>query len=696
MSFLTPLFLLGALAIAGPFIFHLIRQTTRERTIFSSLMFLMPTPPRLSRRSRLEHLLLLALRCTVIVLLALAFARPFFKNADALSTTRNTSARTLVLVDTSASMRRAGLWQQALDQAGNLLRRAAPGDEVAIYTFDRQISPVVTFEQWRQTAAGDRAGLAAQRLKSLSPGWTATRTGQAIMSAAELLAEAGNRDVATRNTLALITDLQEGSHLDAVQGYEWPKNISVDVLSLNPKRTSNASLQLITEVGATGDKTKPGVRVRVANSPESKREQFKVGWAQTNGAGFLAPPLDAYVPAGQSRTFVLNPPIGSRIPSKIRLEGDDEDFDNNISVVAPEPAKLSILYVGSDSETDPKRQLYFLKHALLDTRYQQIALQIVRPNASVDPAALNTATLIVLTDPLGPDPAQELRSAVSAGKTLLFPLGSEKLGGTLGALLGIGSVSLREVQPRTYAMLSEVDYQHPLFAAFADPRFSDFTKIRFWRYRGLDAAQLPGARVLARFDSGDPAILEIPLGTGRLVVLAAGWHQEDGQLALSTKFVPMLYTLLEQSGAPPPPPLQYFAGDKVIVPSGASVTAPDGSVTQLRPGETNFSGTALPGVYLASAGTTQAKFAVNVDPAESRLTPLSPEELERLGAPVSLGAAKAGDRETARKIRLRNTELENQQKVWRWVIIGALIVLLTETLLAGRAARPVTAQRGAQ
>lgn len=77
MNFLTPLFLIGGLAIAGPIIFHLIKRTTRERTLFSSLMFLLPTPPRLSKRSRLEHLLLLLLRCLALGLLALGFSRPF-------------------------------------------------------------------------------------------------------------------------------------------------------------------------------------------------------------------------------------------------------------------------------------------------------------------------------------------------------------------------------------------------------------------------------------------------------------------------------------------------------------------------------------------------------------------------------------------------------------------------------------------
>ena len=77
MSFLTILFGLGALGIAFPLLFHLIRPTPRGREHFSSLMFLRTSPPRISRRSRLDNWLLLLLRAAVILLLAAAFMRPF-------------------------------------------------------------------------------------------------------------------------------------------------------------------------------------------------------------------------------------------------------------------------------------------------------------------------------------------------------------------------------------------------------------------------------------------------------------------------------------------------------------------------------------------------------------------------------------------------------------------------------------------
>src|SRR6187549_1347979 len=110
MSFLAPLFLLGALTVALPIVFHLIRRTSREKIPFSSLMFLLATPPRVTRRSRLENIFLLLLRCLVLCLLALGFARPFLRRPIAASPQTGLGTRMVVLVDSSASMKRDQLW----------------------------------------------------------------------------------------------------------------------------------------------------------------------------------------------------------------------------------------------------------------------------------------------------------------------------------------------------------------------------------------------------------------------------------------------------------------------------------------------------------------------------------------------------------------------------------------------------------
>jgi hypothetical protein len=526
VSFLSPLFLAGALAVSLPIVFHLIRRSTREKTPFSSLMFLQPSPPRLTRRSRLEHLLLLLLRCLVLCLLALGFSRPFIKKA--LPPPPPAAARrTLVLVDTSASMRRANLWSDARKKAESVLRDASPADQLALYTFDRQIKPLVTFDQWNTTPIPQRAPFASAKLAENSPGWLSTQLAHALIAAAEALAEKGaDSTIQQQSSIILITDLQEGSHLEPLQGYEWPKGITVSIQTLKPNHASNASIQLLADADAAeanpstlnNQPSTTSVRLRVSNNPGSKLEQFKVGWAMTGTHSFAATPLDIYVPAGQSRIVSLNTPTlqfsNAPTPSSIVLTGDDEDFDNTIYIIPPEPMRAAVLYLGSDSGNDPHQPLYFLERAFQETRRQIVQVQSRLPDAADisslihQPLTLNP--LIIATDPLPEEFVRVLHDEIAAGKTVLFAPKSQAATPTLFRLLGVERLALEEVKPANYAMLGQIDFQHPLFAPFADPRFSDFTKIHFWKYRRLDASVIPGARIVAKFDNDDPALVDVP------------------------------------------------------------------------------------------------------------------------------------------------------------------------------------------
>jgi hypothetical protein len=74
---------------------------------------------------------------------------------------------------------------------------------------------------------------------------------------------------------------------------------------------------------------------------------------------------------------------------------------------------------------------------------------------------------------------------------------------------------------------------------------------------------------------------------------------------------------------------------------------------------------------------------VNSDPSESRTAPLAVEELERLRLPLQASSPEAIKREEERRVRMQAAELEQRQKLWRWLIVGALAVLILETWLAG-------------
>jgi aerotolerance regulator-like protein/VWA domain-containing protein len=691
MSFLAPLFLVGAAAVALPIIFHLIRRTTRERMPFSSLMFLQPSPPRLTRRSRLEHLLLLALRCAVLCLLAIGFARPFLKKAVPPSPAATQARRMVVLVDTSASMRRGKLWAEAKSRAASVLRHASPADQVAIFTFDRQARPILTFEQWTTLPAGDRVPLGTTKLEEISPGSAGTHLGNALITAAEALADTEGKAAFGRREIVLISDLQEGSRVESLQGYEWPKGVELTLEQVKAPRRSNASLQLITRPDESGLGASGSVRVRVFNEAGSQREQFKVGWAQPEGRSFAGKPLELYVPAGQSRTVSIPVPATNAALAGILLEGDEEPFDNLVFATPPEQTRFNVIYWGTDANSNRREALFFLQRAFQQAQEQVVDLTVRSPEAMPRPSELPAAALLIVTSPLAETSAQVLHDQVTGGKVLLYAVSGQASGPTLARLLGLERLEIGEPPSTNYAMLGEIDFRHPLFAPFADPRYSDFTKIHFWKYCQVDAAAIPGARVLAKFDNGAPAFLEIPVGKGRVFVLASGWRPEESQLALSTKFVPLLYSFIELSGAPPPLPSQYYVDDLVPLSwAGADrgpliVRTPDRGELKLAATETNFSQTMSPGIYSVISTQPARRFAVNLDPAESRTAPLAPEALERLGVPLTAQSPRTGPQEQARKTRLQNAELENRQKLWRLLIITALAVLFVETWVGRQA-----------
>ena len=147
MSFLAPLYFLGLAAVAAPIVFHLIRRSPRGEVPFSSLMFLTATPPRLTRRSRLDNWLLLLLRAAALGLLAFAFARPFLREAARLNFGDTEERRIALLIDTSASMRRGDLWPRARALAGQVLDDCRPTDQLAVFAFDRTCRPLLGFHE---------------------------------------------------------------------------------------------------------------------------------------------------------------------------------------------------------------------------------------------------------------------------------------------------------------------------------------------------------------------------------------------------------------------------------------------------------------------------------------------------------------------------------------------------------------------
>ena len=679
MNFLSPWFLLGAAAIAGPILFHLIRRAVRERLTFSSLMFLRPTPPKVTRRRRIENPWLLLLRCLALLLLAAGFARPFFAR-DIVAPASATEGRQLILLlDTSASMGREGMWDKARSIAENYLEKASSADRISLLTFDRQPRTLVSASEWSSWAVDQRTALARQRLATVSPSWMGTQLGLALTSAAEQFVNDSVKEKPDRQEIVLITDLQEGAKLDGLQGHEWPVGVKVTVETVSAKRHANAGLQVASlSSGKVGDENV--IPVRVTNARDSGREKFRFGWSAGNN--FTGETTEIYLPPGQSRTFPA--PKAPSGMTELRLTGDEENFDNMTYYAAPELENLQIAYFGSDSANDPAKLRYYLQRVFNETLRRRV--ELVPSTNSLPAELLKPASFAVVPSAISIEEASALREWLTQGHTALMILSDAKMGPTLSTVADLPEVQITEAAG-DYALLGEIDFKHPIFVAFADPRFSDFTHIHFWKHRRWEIPSSAQAHVLAKFDNGSPALVQLPVGKGNLLVLASGWQPADSQLAISSKFPPLIQTMLEWSGASASVRFQFQTGDPIPSPLAAGNAAvqwqkPDGKQISILAG-TPFTETDSPGIYLATFGEKQRRFAVNLPLDESRTAPTSPDELARLGVPLKTAVEMPVAQLEKRAQHLKQSELENRQKLWRWLIVGVLAVTLGETILSG-------------
>lgn len=687
MSFLAPLFLVGALAISLPVLFHLSRRATRTRTAFSSLMFLLPTAPRLTRRSRLEQWLLLLLRCLALALLAFGFARPFFKDGTHVLPLAAVPRHVVVLLDISASLQREGLWADALSRADEVIRSLQPTDHLAVIAFAREARTALGFSEWDATPADARATLARARLASLAPCWEGTHLGRALVTAADAFSDVDHdRQITGRREIVLVSDVQAGSRLEDLQSYEWPKGVTLKVASVFPRRIGNAGVQLIagaTDGGVNG--TAP-VRIRVINTRDAAGEQFSLVWKR--GAETVGKPIQVYVPPGQSRIVSMEVQAGVPGLDRIELGGDAVPFDNTVFVTPPEKQRLRIAYFGGEPAADPTQPLFFLKRALESSPRVQVDVVPVAGTSETPDLAMADAAFVTGMPSAGQ--AAALRRWIESGRTLVAaPKSADVAVSLAGVLAGVTLAAEDTGVPGGYAMWGEIDFKHPLFAAFADPRFSDFTKIHVWKHRRFQPAGFKDARIVARFDSGDPAVIEAPLGRGRIVWLTSGWQPEDSQLAVSSKFVPLVWSLLDHAGVTRREVVSLVVGDVLPLPAteGAqTVVSPDGRSHALDSGAVGFAGTLLPGIYRVGIDGREARFAVNLDPNESKTDPLSLDDREQLGVPArSTVADSRVEQETGRRAAsLRAVETEGRQKLWRWFLLATLAVLLTETIVAAR------------
>ncbi len=689
LTLLSPLFLLGTLAVAVPILIHLTHRERKEAIPFPSLMFLRRVPYRTVRRQRIRHWLLLLLRTAAVLLLVSAFARPFVDRASLGPAVVGEGREIVLLLDQSASMAYENRWERATAAARERIDGLGPDDRATVVLFSDRAEAMS-----QPTADG---AVLRGILDEASVRATPTRYAPALQLAHDLLDASGlpNRE------LVLLTDFQRaGWAADAA--LRMPEGTVITTVDLSDDAARNLAI-----TGVRLDRPSQGganrliVSARVVNASSDSARNVPV---RLEVGDEVVETRRLSVGGGTAVTVAFAPvPLPNReVRAQVRLERDALASDDVFRFTVAPPEVVPALVVRHPSGT--AAELLYLREALqigADPRY---AVETMRVNELGVEQFSDRALVILFDAPFPRGPAgRGLRDFVRAGGGLLVILGPRAGGGPwppeADGILGESPGAVVDRAGLRGGTLSVLDYQHPVFSLFASTRGVDFSGARFFRYRRWSPPD--SATVLARFDDGAPALTEVPAGGGRVLVWSAGTDNLWSDLPVQPVFLPFVHELARYLVAYRSVPGWRTAGT-VLDLAGDLATrnwGPTRSVFGTDPGELivetpsgeRFAATGPAGYRLAllesgfyrirqADGAAAVTVAVNQDPAESDLTPIDREEVLGAIAPTAGGS----DRVAALSATLSTAEKERRQALWWYVLLTALMVLVTETVIAGR------------
>ncbi len=707
MSFITPALLAGAALVAVPIVLHLIMRRETQKLVFPALRFVQQRRNLNQHRLQLRHWLLLALRCAVIALLALALARPTLRGSGA-SGKEDAPVAAAFVFDNSLRMQYEKSNESRLDQAKELaewLLAQIPSS-----------NPITVVDRAGSQRGQDIDRSAAElRVERLTPSADVRPMADALRDATRWLED--KRDY--RGEIYVFTDLsteawgddtrsQLASQLDALPGtnvylidvgVERPHNVGLGELRLSGERLAPGGvLRLDTDVTTLGTAPSKATNsqerivelyvTNTANTPEKRGQQIvTLSEGQTSPIEFSLAGLGLGVHQGFVRISAGDP-----------LPSDDVRY----FTVDVQPS-TKVLLLGEN-----EKSTLFLREALapssvtgnVQTRFQCD----VATFTGLESRPLTDYAAICVVDP-PPLPAASWQALVDFAQQ----------GGGVGVFLGrnarrdpmneAGAQALLPAklrwQSRDTTYLRPVANEHPALGELrdlADVPWSEFPVFKYWELEPSEAT----VNVVASFANGKPALVEWQTGVGRVLMLTTPVSDaafDDPWNLLPTgndpwPFLALANSIVDYLTASSDTRLNYFAGQTVVLPIAPEekitnyvLQMPDGSALRqpITPGQTDISiaSTELLGNYRLRAGGNQSAFdrgfSVNMPADLSQLVRVDATELIE-----SLGESRARIARTRDEIEVRVGLARTGQELFPVLILILALILAAEGLLANR------------
>ena len=725
LAFLNLPFLFGALGAAVPLVLHLVRRQRAGIHVFSMVRFLISSQRAIVRQQRFRRLLLLLLRMAACALLAVIFARPFLRDQDETVFAGTQPEAVAILVDTSYSMGYGNRIALAKRRAAEILNELQTGDQAALLTFAVQARVI-------RELGSSHSELHVLLDSEVNATFQATDYVEALRAADDQLSGSDF----DRRTVYLVSDFQQSGWNPRSGGWKLGPGVQLRMIDVGDAQDDNSAVtgvEIPTVAGvessaATGvessaaragegrtpaveNRTPAGaeralsangrildVAVRIRNFGQAPfRDEVTL---RVNGIETGKRRVD--IPPHSGRVEIFRQTFGSATNTgEVMLGEDGLPVDNRFYFTVNAPTPVRVLCLEERSRPNrPSEAAYYLSQALSLRRDPPVVVEVRSPDAltATDPSEYDvviSANLSVL-----PRAAKDrLTGYVRSGGSLIIALNPAVSSGIFNSSFGellpgrIASLSSPDGPRDRYRLLTDVNYQHPVFQPFSGPRHGDFGTVRFYRTARFEPDS--SASVPARFDDGAAAVAEKPLGNGRTFLVLSTFDLAWTDFPIREVFVPFLYesidylasrgTMHEQGAG-----LYRLTGEAVRLPDDAQhVELPSGEqvpVETSRSGRKLFTQTRQPGLYRVQSEGGQQTFAVNLDTRESDFTRMDAEAFA--AALINPVAVSPESRETESLARfVRDAEVERRQGLW-WILGFTLIALmLGETLLANRTHR---------
>ncbi len=634
--------------------------------------FLTAAYRRSAKRIRLEQLVLLGIRVVIMILFCLAVARPFLGSGHGGGLGQAIVHRVLILDDSYSMGMSTGLGQNAFDLARSaalrLLERFGRDDALTIIRASRPASVLV--DQSRvdyQAVAGE--------LRRVVLSNATTDIGGALSRASEVLADSraamGNRAVyvITDGTLAAWSE-KGGSDEGAIRraAGRLAAGAALTVIDVGPSNRDNVSLCSLKPASPALSADWPvTLDAEVANHSARDISGLRLQ-IHVDGNLLRSESVDAIQgKATRSVRFRVELPGPGSHQVYVRLDGSPPE--RNVLVVddtrwVPLSIRKEVPVLLVDGRPAIDRfvgQTGYLVTALAPSETAG-GRPLVNPR-TIMPTELSSEPLsdyvvIALCNvrELGRQFWRDLEQWVREGGGLLvFPgdqvnqedynrFGYDDGRGILpGPIVGISG---RTEDRDRYACISTEGLMHPIVADFADQPRSGLFLARFYRYHRMNVSRDQGsATVLLRYENGDVAMASRQLGQGRVVMAAFPANMEWTNLPAKGDYVSLVFNTLAWLAGDPAERRAVWVGQSFTetLPGRSTSTAPSVLLPngQRSPVEVigesgadrmgvRFSDTRHAGAHQLMVGTQAIDFAVNVEPWEGDLSPVSEEKLREV------------------------------------------------------------------